>query len=53
MPNQLEPTMVDAEKTFEIEMLARLFQQLTGRVPSEQELKDAQERLYQIKGTEE
>ena len=53
MPEQPDLSMLDAESAFEAEMLARQFRQLTGRTPSEQELKDAQERLDQIKGTEE
>jgi hypothetical protein len=48
MPEQPTLTVVDAENAFEAEMLARLFEQLNGRMPNEQKLKDAQERLDQI-----
>jgi hypothetical protein len=52
MSEQPELIMLDAESAFEVEMLVRLFQQLTGRRPNDQELKDAQERLDQIKRTD-
>jgi len=48
MPEQPTLNVLDAENAFEAEMLARLFEQLNGRMPNEQKLKDAQERLHQI-----
>ena len=51
MPEQPTLNVLDAENAFEAEMLARLFEQLNGRMPNEQKLKDTQERLDQIKAT--
>ena len=52
MSEQPEVALLDADSAFEAEMLVLRFQQVTGRMPSAQELKDAQERLAQIKRTD-
>ena len=38
-------TMLRGSKTKDVEALARLFEKMTGRKPTAQELKDAKKRL--------
>ena len=46
MSEQLDVAVLDRQEPPDVERLSLLFQELTGRMPSELELKDAHQRLW-------